>query len=260
MWMQYATEEDRLWSPVHAGPELGRWSRPTGAEVDSAKPLRDVDMSLLWPVVVRLRGGVTVGDLVERIEVLIAQHGADAVAARLGTLWGSTDYGIHVEVNYPPAVEHAAGYGDARLEPESSHVRLARELRDVTGLSATTLGAALGVTREQYQRWLAGGAISDSRHGQLIYLHTIAADVTRRLGAEPARVWWKTPSAAGLMPEQLLQQRQADRIYQLAAAIPDPAPVKDGVLRGLPMQANADYEEDPDSSGDSWSPYGESAR
>lgn len=260
MSMRYATNGDRLWGPVQTGPELGRWSRPTGAEVDSATPLRDVDMSVLWPVVTRLQGAMpTVGELVERIEILIAQHGADAVAARLGTLWGSTDYGIQVEVNYP-AGETVSDETDLVLDRESSHVRLARELRDITGLSAATLGAALGVTREQYQRWLAGGAISDSRHGQLIYLHTIAADVARRLGSDRARVWWKTPSETGLTPEQLLQQRQTDRIYRLAGALPDPAPVIDGVLRGLPVQDDADYEEDLDTSGGSWSPYGESAR
>jgi hypothetical protein len=141
---------------------------------------------------------------------------------------------------------------------EPNHTRLARELRDLTGLSAQSLGAAVGVTREQYQRWLAGRPISDMRHGQLIYLHTIAADASRRLGGQ-AQLWWKTPTESGDTPEAMLAQRLGDAVHRLIATIPDPEPAISGVMVGLPAQMLDDDDDVAGEAADSppaWSPYG----
>jgi hypothetical protein len=254
-----------LWTSVGA-TDTHIQGRATGAEVASADRVAwvlDLNLSAgLWPILSRLNGASSsVSQLVERINGLIADGGTDNLALQLATFWSSTAYGLQVDVNYPDVAPIVMARADvaAHAASEVLHTRLARELRETTGLSAATLGAAVGVTREQYQRWLAGGAISDARHGQLIYLHTIAADVARRLSIDLARVWWKTPTGPGPTPEDLLRRRQTDRIYQLAAAIPDPSPVVDGVLRGLPVQDEAGVDEVLEGGNSApWSPYGES--
>lgn len=260
MWTQLRQDDEHdLWSAVSGGPESGRRPRATGAEIETASSTSGLDLfGGWWPVVFPLHGALeATAELVERIETLIAEHGAAAVAARLNTLWIATDARVQFEVNNPTA-DGAIDEPLASAPSDPSHVQLARELRELTGLSAATLGAAVGVTREQYQRWLAGGAISGARHGQLIYLHTIAADVARRLGAAAGRLWWKTPVEGGtITAEELLRRRQADRVYRMVAATPDPAPIVDDVMRGLPVQEDAEYEDDLGGGGDSWSPYGD---
>lgn len=150
------------------------------------------------------------------------------------------------------AAEPKTGQAPALL-PE--HARLARELREATGLPAATLGAALGVTREQYQRWLRGDPISTIRHGLLGYLHTIAADAARRLGPDRASVWWRTPATDGIAPDQLLRDRLTDDVHRLVTALPDPAPIVDDVLVALPVQQPLNLEDyddlnDEDDSAD----------
>lgn len=265
MTVAYSTQETRdIWREVEADPDAGQRSRATGAEIterESAPWAVDLDLSAgLWPVRNDLHGAsYPVTQLVERIKALVAQGGAGAVAFRLATLWSSTADGLKFDVNCPSDQVQVAHTGIAGTveSAEPPHARLARELREITGLSAASIGAALGVTREQYQRWVAGGAISDTRHGQLIYLHTIAVDVIRRLGPEKATLWWKTPVEADATPEDLLRRRRADRVYRLVAAIPDPAPVVDGVLHGLPIQDDVEFDENDDSAGGAWSPYGD---
>jgi len=157
---------------------------------------------------------------------------------------------------------------DRTSPPESPSIqaRLCQELRDLTGLPAATLGVALGVTREQYQRWLKGKAISTPRQGQLIYLHTIAADVVRRLGKEKGHLWWRTPIVGSVTPEKLIQNRLVDRVHRLVVEIPDSAPVVDGIMVGLPAQEPLSLDEfddeitvNDDGNGDSWSPYDDEA-
>lgn len=142
----------------------------------------------------------------------------------------------------------------------ADHVRIAEEVRELTGLPTSSLAASLGVRREQYQRWLRGWPISAARHGQLIYLHTIANDVARRLGNEAVQIWWRTPIIDdGRTPEQLLQERRTDLVYQLATKLPDSSPEHDGMLLGLRTRQLIDDDEDaPEGIEDEedWSPYG----
>lgn len=137
------------------------------------------------------------------------------------------------------------------------HSRTAAEVRALTGLPASTLASSLGVSREQYQRWLRGSAISKVRHGQLIYLHTIVADLTRRLGQTRAALWWRTPTTNGRTPEELLKERRVDLVHNLVAAVPDPQPISGGVLQGLRVQSVVDEYEESDDMDDEeiWSPY-----
>jgi hypothetical protein len=160
--------------------------------------------------------------------------------------------------------EAAEAYGEppAGAEPAriAAHALLARDLRELTGLPAATLGASLGVTREQYQRWLRGSPISTIRHGQLGYLHTIAADAVRRLGLEEAHIWWRTPFSVGTTPEQLLTARLIDRLHRIVSELPDPAPVVGDVLVALPAQQPIEFDPDEElvqDGDDSWAPYGE---
>lgn len=145
---------------------------------------------------------------------------------------------------------------DERAEP--LHQRLAHELRLMTKLPASSLASALGVTREQYQRWLRGSPISRIRHGQLIYLHTIAAEVSRKLGEEQGPLWWRTPDTNGVTPENRLQSRMVDEVHKLVASITDEAPIHEGVWVALPHQEPLLTEEDPHDPDESplpWSPY-----
>lgn len=148
------------------------------------------------------------------------------------------------------AVEHVA-------HSTTVHGKLASELRELTGLPATSLAKALGVRREQYQRWLKDWPISDIRHGQLIYLHTIASDASRRLGSKEARVWWRTPAGNGQTPQSLLTQRRIDLIYRLVSELHDDQPEVDGTLMGLRVRHDADDDETPEGIEDQedWSPY-----
>jgi hypothetical protein len=164
--------------------------------------------------------------------------------------------------------EHSSA-DNAAHRARASHARLAEDLRKLTGLPAVTLGAALGVTREQYQRWLRGDPISIIRHGLLVYLHTIAADAARRLGHQQVAIWWRTPSADGVAPEQLLRERLTDSVHRLVAALPDDAPVLDGVLVALQVQQPLNIDEyddfddayeESDSDNSDWSPRGEAGQ
>jgi len=134
-----------------------------------------------------------------------------------------------------------------------SHARLAQDLKDMTGLSAATLGCSFGVTCEQYQRWLAGTPISTVRHGQLVFTHTVVSDVARRLCVEAAHIWWRTPIDGATTPADLLARRRLDDVYRLVLAVPDAQPVVDGVLQSLPRQMDLDDWGEDDAPGEPWS-------
>lgn len=139
----------------------------------------------------------------------------------------------------------------------SAHSRLARELRDLTGLPAASLASAFGVSREQYQRWISGRPISDIRHGQLVYAHTIAVDSVRKLGVDGARVWWRTPAFGGETPEDFMRRRNLAAVYRLVVELPDPRPLVGSVEPGLRSRDDDWDEEAPEGIEDQedWSPY-----
>ncbi len=126
-----------------------------------------------------------------------------------------------------------------------SDARLAQDLKDMTGLSAATLGGSLGVTREQYQRWLAGTPISTVRYEQMVFTHTVVSDVARRLGIEAAHVWWRTPIDGATTPADLLARRRLDDVYK---AMLDAHP-------SLPRQMDLDDWDEDDAPGEPWAPY-----
>ena len=197
-------------------------------------------------------------ELIRHIGELLAERGEDA-AAGMHMLWGTTAAGIQFNITAAPADVLAAPADPTADREQPDHARVARELKELTGLSAEVLGSGVGVTREQFQRWLKGSPISDARHGQLIYLHTIAADVARRLATLDAKIWWKTPGGDGLTPAELLRRRQANHVYRLVSALPDSAPVVDGVLVTLPQQEDADLGSESNEDGKAWSPYGDTS-
>jgi transcriptional regulator with XRE-family HTH domain len=147
----------------------------------------------------------------------------------------------------------------SRLEPRAEHAKIAKELRLLTRLPTSSLASSLGVTREQYQRWLRGRPISTVRHGQLQYLHTIAHDVARRLGTARAHVWWRTPFDGDLTPQALLQNRELSTIHHLVALLPDPQPVDRDTLLGLRVKASEPDQAPEGIEGEEdWSPYSQS--
>jgi hypothetical protein len=150
---------------------------------------------------------------------------------------------------------HFAPKGESYAE----HARLAKELRLLTRLPTSSLASALGVTREQYQRWLRSSPISTVRHGQLQYIHTIARDVARRLGKAKAQIWWRTPFDGDVTPQSLLQERKLNIIHQLVALLPDHQPVDGDKLLGLRVkESGPDNAPEGIADEEYWSPYNQS--
>jgi hypothetical protein len=134
-----------------------------------------------------------------------------------------------------------------------THARLARDLRDMTGLGASTLGGTFGISREQYSRWISGKPISDIRYGQLQFLHTVVRELIRRLGTSEARAWLHKPLGDLKTPVDLLRGRQLDRFYHEVTAISgseSPAPIT-----SISLTAPVPTSEDLQDQGDPWTPY-----
>ncbi|MEV7347132.1 helix-turn-helix transcriptional regulator [Streptomyces sp. NPDC093544] len=145
------------------------------------------------------------------------------------------------------------------VEHSDTHARLANELREMTGLGAAKLASALGITREQYSRWANGAPISDTKHGQLRYLHTVIADLVRRVGPTEARVWLQTPIDGQTTPAELLTSRRWSDLHRRVVEVHDVAPVVDGVMVSL-LAPLADNQENPEDleeleQEEAWSPY-----
>ncbi|MFH9553293.1 helix-turn-helix domain-containing protein [Streptomyces sp. NPDC017435] len=166
----------------------------------------------------------------------------------------------NVEAARPALTKKEPGEKKPEIKAAPPHARLAGELREATGLSAGKLASAFGVSREQYSRWVSGAPISDMRHGQLRYLHTVVADLVRRLGSvSEARVWFQTPLRNGEAPCELLIGRRWSELYRVVTEVPDAAPVVDGVRVALlaPLAEEEDNPQEPEEADgeDSWSPY-----
>ena len=165
--------------------------------------------------------------------------------------WSSR--GIVMYADRDSSAPEIADVGLASDCPAPRHSELARELRDNSGLSAAVLGDALGVSREQFQRWMSGRPISDPRHGQLAFLHTVARELVRKLGDEGARIWWQTPGADGVAPKELLQRRLLDRVHMLVVEEADRMGHGRPALLAMTVEPfDAEMVEDNE---DSWSPY-----
>src|SRR5262249_33892444 len=144
---------------------------------------------------------------------------------------------------------------EATADPEPSHSRLAREIREMSGLPTGTLAAALGVSREQYSRWISGKPISTVRHGQLQFLHTLLRDLNRRVGVDAAKVWFVTPDATNRTPVDLLVSRRFDLLHALIANLADQhPPVVDGVIVALASPMDVVDEDDDGEDGEPWTP------
>ncbi|GAA0840792.1 hypothetical protein ACFQVD_39715 [Streptosporangium amethystogenes subsp. fukuiense] len=140
--------------------------------------------------------------------------------------------------------------------PEREPALLAREVREMSGLGARLLGAALGVTREQYSRWANGHPISDVRLGQLRFLHTLVRDLVRRLGPDGARAWLHTPLNGARTPVDLLTSRRFDLLHRAIVAVEDPRPVAEGVFVALAVADETELPgDDVDDDDEPWSPY-----
>lgn len=141
--------------------------------------------------------------------------------------------------------------------PLPEHARLAREIREMSGLAASALGTAFGVSREQYSRWISGNAISAARHGQLQFLHTLLRDLVRKVGPQDAQIWLRTPVEDRGAPADLLKARKFEQLYRRIVAIPDPMPIENGTVVALSVAEDPldDEDFDSDDSDEPWSPY-----
>lgn len=104
------------------------------------------------------------------VEVL-NDTGPGSIQVLLDLLCVPTNFELSVQIGSMSGASQTqvgtSGSGSAQLElrgeaaaEEPPHARLAREIREMTDLPAGSLAAALGVTREQYQRWLKSSPIS----------------------------------------------------------------------------------------------------
>jgi hypothetical protein len=126
-----------------------------------------------------------------------------------------------------------------------AHAVAARELRDMTGLSAGDLSAVFGVTRESYQRWLAGGSIKSLNESLLYYVRAILRDAVRRLGERRMNEWLRTPvdvSHGSTSPLDLLRIGQVDQVHAMVVALPDSHPTVNGLV--VALQRTSDEAED----------------
>jgi hypothetical protein len=191
--------------------------------------------------------------------------GSQSALSMTGGDWGYELEATPTEVPRELETESArstAEVGGRRSTDESGsappHSRLAADLRDMTGLSTATLGSAFGVSREQYSRWISGRPISDSRHGQLQFLHTVVRELLRRLGTTNARVWLHQPIDGTRRPIDLLTTRQFDRFYREVVALPIRSDEPHAGEPFLPLLAPLEDSGDDDSSAmesEPWSPY-----
>ncbi|MFC7246375.1 helix-turn-helix domain-containing protein [Catellatospora aurea] len=160
---------------------------------------------------------------------------------------------IHTQPKFAPdSVSTEQGSEERAI---AVHARLASDLREMSGMSASQLGAALGVTREQYSRWTSGRPISMDRHGQLQYLHTLIRDLTRRLGSESARVWLRTPGVDGRTPVDIVMSRRFELLHRLIADLPDHSPVVSGTVVALLAPTVDAVDDEDDYEDEPWSPY-----
>lgn len=154
-------------------------------------------------------------------------------------------------------IELAAAVGasstNTKVGPENSNAKehsiRARELREMTGIRASTLAAGFGVSREQYQRWISGKSISATRNGQLVFWHGLANEIQRKLGLAAARIWWKTPCEATRTPEQMFLHGDGRELYDQIVRIPEPDDSPGSEIRALPAREWGDDEPAQDSPG-----------
>lgn len=124
--------------------------------------------------------------------------------------------------------------------PRPEHSIRARELRDMTGLPTVQLATGLGVSREQYQRWIQGRPISSTRGGQLAFWHGLACEVERKMGLTAAKTWWQTPQADHVSPADLFRLGMGRRVYDLVTAIAEPDD-EDSMAISLPSRDWDDF-------------------
>ena len=186
-----------------------------------------------------------------------------ALRSRMVTGFEGPAVGIgHADLIVPVLTDEAfeepqqiEGAVDRRKQDHSIH---ARELRDLTGLTTATLASAFGVTREQYQRWVAGGAISDARRDTLRSLVTIARNVHRVLGVD-ASAWWRVGVDGGPTPTDLMVARKHDELLRCAASAVGGLTQSGEVLLGLIAPDEVSRDDDGETDADPWNPYAEPA-
>lgn len=245
---------------------FGSLSGVFGATGGSAFPLEDAGASLPIVFVVKAAGESWREEDWQAVSALV--HGGDMIGRNCAMLnfpaahYSQTDRALVISAEF--GLERSVMSGalaqaqlpDLVPEPVAPprHAELARELRQLTGLSAALLGAALGVGREQFQRWMSGRPISAVRHGQLVYLHTISRELEAKLGPASARLWWHTPDSHGIQPKELLERRLLDAIHRLIVELSSPERETTELL-GLLVQDPWVAEPGDEDCEDSWSPY-----
>jgi transcriptional regulator with XRE-family HTH domain len=134
---------------------------------------------------------------------------------------------------FQPQTEAAASklsvVSDTEAETsEAPHAAAARELRDMTSLSAADLAAIIGVTRESYQRWLGGGSIKPLNESLLYYVRAILRDAVRRLGQARMNEWLRAPvevSHSSVSPLDMIRAGRVDEVHALVVRLRDPRPI-----------------------------------
>lgn len=143
--------------------------------------------------------------------------------------------------------------------PESAAI--AREVRDLSGLSAEKLGEIFPIERESYQRWISGkNTPSEGNLERLLALRHFFRTVADRV--ESPKAWLLTPLAEGVMsgsPYDLLRAGDFSSSWDAISRLPSTAKrysrrardgseltVIEGSLRGRNLPTSAEELDDYD--------------
>jgi transcriptional regulator with XRE-family HTH domain len=166
-----------------------------------------------------------------------------------------TDEGLVIcqfKFSVPPTFPVADAEEETPL-PESALV--AKEVRNLSGLSAERLGEIFPVERESYQRWISGRTVpSPANLERLLALRHFLRELPNRV-PEP-KSWLLSPLGEGTAsptPHQLLKAGNLAELWNALADLPSSAPrytrqsadgstltVTEGSLRGRDLPTSAE--------------------
>lgn len=101
--------------------------------------------------------------------------------------------------------------------PDTAH--LAREVRDLSGLSAGRLAELFPVERETYQRWITGSPPSSANEERLLAIRHFLRELTHRVSN--VRTWLLAPLVDGADSPSAFEVLKGGRLAELWDAIAD---------------------------------------
>lgn len=103
--------------------------------------------------------------------------------------------------------------------PAPATADLAREVRDLSGLSAARLAELFPVERETYQRWITGSPPSSANEERLLAIRHFLRELTHRVSN--VRTWLLAPLVDGADSPSAFEVLKGGRLAELWDAIAD---------------------------------------